>query len=99
MVEPSPNWPSLFIPQHFTPPDDVTAHAWLPPALNRLPAGAEPTGAAAIVNVTVAVAVPLVAPVAVTVTEAVLAAVGVPETTPVPESIDNPAGNTPDVTA
>ena len=55
--------------------------------------------AATIANVTVAVAEPAVAPVAVIVTDAVDAAVGVPLITPVDDEIARPAGNEPDVTA
>src|SRR5688572_2757678 len=29
---PSPTWPSAFLPQHFTPPSAMTAHACAPPA-------------------------------------------------------------------
>jgi len=50
-------------------------------------------------NVTVAVAEPAVAPVAVIVTVAEDAAVGVPLMTPVDELIDRPAGSVPLVTA
>jgi hypothetical protein len=32
LVVPSPNWPSLFEPQHLTPPALVSAHLWLEPA-------------------------------------------------------------------
>jgi hypothetical protein len=56
-------------------------------------------GAAAIANVTVAVAEPAVAPVAVIVTDAVDAADGVPPITPVDDEMTRPAGNEPDVTA
>ena len=55
--------------------------------------------AATIAKVTVAVAVPAVAPVAVIVTVADEAADGVPEITPVDGLNDKPAGNEPDVTA
>jgi hypothetical protein len=57
------------------------------------------TGATSIANVIVAVAVPVVAPVAVIVTVAVDALVGVPDTTPVDELNDKPAGRVPVVTA
>ena len=56
-------------------------------------------GAATIANVTVAVAEPAVAPVAVIVTDAVDTADGVPLITPVDDEITRPAGNEPDVTA
>ena len=57
------------------------------------------TGAETIANVIVVVAVPAVAPLAVIVTVAVDAAVGVPDTTPVVELIESPAGSVPLVTA
>ena len=56
-------------------------------------------GAAAIANVIVAVADPAVAPVAVMVTVSVESAVGVPDTTPVVELNESPAGSVPLVTA
>jgi hypothetical protein len=62
-------------------------------------AGANATGAATIAKVIVAVAVPAVVPLAVIVTVAVEAVVGVPDTTPVDELNNNPAGNVPLVTA
>ena len=62
-------------------------------------AGVVTTGAASIANVIEAVAVPAVAPLAVIVTVAVEAAVGVPDTTPVDELNDKPAGRVPLVTA
>jgi hypothetical protein len=31
-VEPCPNWPSTFRPQHFTDPAANSAHVWLAPA-------------------------------------------------------------------
>ena len=62
-------------------------------------AGVVTTGAASIAKVIVAVALPNVAPLAVIVTVAVDAAVGVPDTTPVDELNDRPAGNVPLVTA
>jgi hypothetical protein len=32
VVVPSPRWPALFPPQHFTPPLEFIAQVWLPPA-------------------------------------------------------------------
>jgi len=43
-VVPSPSWPEVFRPQHFTEPVLVTAHVWLPPAeIERIELDERPT--------------------------------------------------------